>query len=222
MNRFLKPSLDWLHQFRLWLIAELYRWRALIIAIITVLVALFVALQPGIGERLVRVLGLLLQLIGIGTVGWGVSNTKSQFGHPTLIAKAGTSLRNFPPLRRSPIVGTAALTADAFLCADRVRVRVGVGPNPTLEARIEVLEKNLSSVDDELTQTREHLEAEQRSLDDALHKGTQARAVGDETLRRLLESAATGGLHITEAGVVLLFSGVVLSTLPAEIAGLLK
>jgi len=57
-----------------------------------------------------------------------------------------------------------------------------------------------------------------RKQDDALQSEQQLRADHDEKLGALLESAETGGLHISFVGLIWLLFGILLSSVPGEIA----
>lgn len=77
-----------------------YLWLALVV----IIVALVVALRPYTSEPVIRLTGLVLQILGIGTVAWGISETRALFGHPSLVGKCRKWLARFPLRRQNRIV----------------------------------------------------------------------------------------------------------------------
>ena len=59
-------------------------------------VALVISLRPHMTESVIRLTGLVLQLLGISTVIWGISETRALFGHPSFASKAKAWLSRFP------------------------------------------------------------------------------------------------------------------------------
>jgi hypothetical protein len=92
-----------------WLAEGKFVWLSLSVNII----ALLVAIRPGASEPLIRLAGLFLQVLGIGTVIWGISETRALFGHPPIFRKATSWLRRFPLLRRDRVVGAVGAQSEA-------------------------------------------------------------------------------------------------------------
>ena len=80
-----------------WLWEMKYLWLALGVNF----VALAIALRPHTSEPVIRLTGLGLQILGIGTVAWGISETRALFGHPSLVGKWRKWLARFPLLRKT-------------------------------------------------------------------------------------------------------------------------
>jgi hypothetical protein len=72
---------------------------------VVIVVALVVSLRPHTPESVIRLTGLVLQVLGIGTVIWGISETRALFGRPSFAAKTKSWLGRFPLMRRSIVVG---------------------------------------------------------------------------------------------------------------------
>lgn len=201
-----------------WLIEARFAWLTLGV----IVASLAVALRPHTPEPVIRLTGLILQLLGIGTVIWGISETRALFGHSSFTAKAKSWLGRFPLLKKNIVLGAAARSMAAATGKMRGYVTQGPGPNPTLETRVDALEKNVSLIHERITST-------EREMDEGFHKGTealkgeeQARQAEDNSIRGKLEATGTGGMHISAIGASWLFVGVILSTAGIEIAEFLK
>jgi len=95
-------------------------------------------------------------------------------------------------------------------------------PNPTIEARLEALEKNITSIHERISQTQNEMDEGFQKTAAALKREEQARQEEDMKIRGKLEATATGGFYISASGVALLLVGIILSTASFEIASLLK
>ena len=203
---------------RPWLVEGKYFWFALAVN----LLPLAICLQPGTSEPFIRLTGLLLQLFGIGTVIWGISETRAFFGHPPIIEKTKNWLRRFPLLQRSAVVGSASITLSASIVNGRAFGTVGPGPNPTIESRLDAAEKNITAIHERITATQREMDEEHQKVSSALKQEHETREENNATLAHKLEATSTGGVHISAIGASWLFVGVVLSTAATELSAFLK
>jgi hypothetical protein len=201
-----------------WLAEGKYVW----LALATNLLALIVALRPGTSEPVIRITGLLLQVLGISTIIWGISETRALFGHASLTKKIKAWLQRFPLRRRHIVFGVGGGDFAVTMGKARAFVTHGAGANPTPDARLAALEKNIASI-------HERISATEAEIDQGLHKvgqeikcEAQTRQTEDEGLRKKIEATGTGGLHISALGASWLFVGVTLSTAAPELAALFK
>lgn len=185
-------------------------------------IALFISLRPGTEEPVIRFSGLALQILGIGTVAWGISETRALFGRPSLFAVAKSWLLRFPPFHSGVVSGTANIDLGGLTMSGRGYSMDNAGPNATPEARIEVLEKNIGRVNERIDQTQREMDTEFRNADAALKQEEQARDAEDQAIRHKLETSETGGIHVTAMGALWLLVGVTLSTASLEIAKWLR
>jgi hypothetical protein len=201
-----------------WLVEARYAWLALGVTC----AALIVALRPHTSEQVIRLTGLILQLLGIGTVIWGISETRALFGQPSFAAKAKSWLVRFPLRRKNIVLAAGAGSLGAATCKGRGYVTKAAGPNPTIETRLDALEKNISLIHERINATENEMDEEFRRAADALKTEEQARQSDDGAIREKLETTGTGGVHISAIGALWLFVGVTLSTAGIEIAEFLK
>lgn len=123
-----------------WLAEGKYIWLALGVNAL----ALIVALLPGTGEPVIRLAGLVLQVLGIATVIWGITETRSLFGYPPILGKTKAWLQRFPLFGRSVATSASGISISTSLGKVRAFGTFGAGDNPTIEARLEALEKNIN------------------------------------------------------------------------------
>lgn len=201
-----------------WLAEARHAW----LSVVVICVALAISLRPHTTEQVIRLTGLVLQLFGIGTIIWGISETRALFGHSSLANKAKAWLSRFPLLRRNVVL---AVGSGTFLMGGgkmRAYGTRGPGENPTIETRLETLEKNVTSIHEGISQTQKEMDEEFQKTADALKREEQSRQAEDSTIREKLEATGTGGVHISAIGASWLIVGVILSTAAIEIAELLK
>lgn len=167
----------------------------------------------------IRYAGLGLQLLGIGTVWWGIRETRKLFEHPGFWAQAGAWLRRRPPYSKrvygEGVGATAVMTGGA-----RGQVWSNAKLDASVEDRLGVLEKNLERVREGLEQMRSTIDSKSNELDAAITKEKLAREGADREFQETLRAAKTGGLHITAMGAWWLLVGVTMGTIPNDIANI--
>jgi hypothetical protein len=203
----------WLLRIWLWLKEPRLLWFSLLVLFLSMLCALL----PAPTEPRLRIVGLFLQLSGIGSVVWGLSETRKLFGRPSVFDLARQWVRRFPPFRLKPITGTVqAIMGTASIIA-RATLWANAGPAASVEQRLDVLERNLLSVNERANELQNQLDSDIRTRDRLLVDERAAREQADQDIRQKLQLTETGGLHLSLAGIIWLCSGLVLSTVPNEI-----
>ena len=210
MNKFW----TWLKAVWSWLSELKHFWLAVAITGI----ALLISLRPGTAESTIRLCGLVLQILGIGTVAWGISETRALFGRVSLFAVGTSWLRRFPPFQPRGVSASANLTLGADTMRARGHGTERADPNATPEARLDVLEKNILRIHERIDHALREMDTEFRNLGADLEREEQARAAEDQAIRHKLETSETGGIHVTAMGALWLLVGVTLSTASPEIA----
>jgi len=208
-----RKTLSYLRAHRAWLWESRFFWLT-VLGAVGVPVAVLVWWPY---EHIIRYAGLGLQVAGILTVWWGIRETRKLFEHPTFWMQAGEWFRRRPRYGGRVVAGegSAAAAAGAF---GRTTVWSHASSGATLEQRLEVLEKNLQSVRDDLSGFQTKTEEDIRRHDQAIREEQQARDSADQEIRKKLKSTETGGLHISAMGAIWLLVGVIMGTIPAELA----
>ena len=206
---------------RLW-IQAIWRWlwegRLAWLTLGVVIIAIAAIDVFGFTEPSIRIAGLILQLLGIGTVAWGIRETRMLFGRPDIIKLAVAWLRRFPVYGGRNISGSFNFQLPPLQMHMRGHSSVNAGPDASIEQRIDALETNLQYVQERITQTQNEADEKFRIQSDALTTEKQLRESAIRDINAKLEATETGGLHISAMGVVWLFFGVALSTVAPELA----
>lgn len=201
-----------------WLAEGKYVW----IATGSIALALLICLRPGASEPLIRWTGLVLQLLGVATVVWGISETRALFSHtPIFVATKGWIAR-FPLKKQSITLAIDNSVHASFSDVTRVNVTHSAGMSPTIESRLDALEKNIAAVHERITGTEKEIDQRLHKANEALSAETADRTAENERTRGMLETTATGGVHISAIGATWLFVGVFLSTAAPELTAWLK
>jgi hypothetical protein len=198
------------------------RVRQICLSLFIIVIALVVALRPQTSERVIRYTGLFLQLLGIGTVIWGISETRAFFGLPSFADKTKSWLRRVFSFRKNYV-----LTADSGIVSTRFDKARGYKPytpepNSTIEARVELLERNIEFIHERISRNEKEMDKEFRNVEEALKKEEQARLLAEKACHEKLLAMGTGGVHISFIGACFLIIGVILSTAGIEIAEFIK
>lgn len=185
-------------------------------------VALGLALRPGSSEPLIRWTGLVLELLGIATVVWGIAETRAFFGHTPVLTAAIKWIGRFPLRKRNIVLAAAGIASATAFGNARGHVTHVAGSNPTVDARLDALDKNITALHDRITSTQREMDEQFSKTKGDLAVEVSSRNAEDELTRKMLETTATGGVHISAIGAAWLFVGLVLSTAAPELAAWLK
>lgn len=181
------------------------------------LVALVFALRSGVNEPQVRWTGMVLQLLGVLTVAWGISETRALFGHPSFANRVKGWLGRFPLRKRNILVGVGSGHFGVFGGNARGYTSFPIDPTAPIADRVTAVEKNIEAIQQRITSTQAEMDTRLAESKDALEKERSARKAEDSKLHDKIEASGTGGIHISAIGAAWLFFGVILSTASVEI-----
>lgn len=187
-------------------------------------VALVISFRPHTTERVIRITGLVLQLLGICMVFLGISKMRALFELPSFASKTKALLSRFHVLRRHVVNYDDGVSTGGLVFGGRGEeyTRHGPGANLTNEARLEALEKNVTLVDKRISQTRKEIDGELQKTAAALKREEDTRKAEEKAIRERLKATGVGSVHISLIGASWLAVGLILSTAAIEIAELLK
>lgn len=198
-------------------------WRFLGTIFVIVCVALTAGVLPGSAADRVRYSGLALQLLGIFTVVHGLSGRRRLFKRPSLMESIRIWYGRRPRWRREgqhiTVSGTASIgiTGSADLLLWR-----GTPKDASLAEQVEVLRENIETLkaqQDKLTAT---LSETLHALEVALKSEKKVREGVTGDLAARMDALGAGGLHVEAVGLVWLTLGVILATVPTEVAAILR
>lgn len=165
-----------------------------------------------------RYSGLILQVSGIATIAWGIRGKRKLFRRPSLAERAREWIKRFPDLLRKPEPINVSMSATISGVAGMSAAGVLLAGSNSLEDRVSRLEKRLKETEARLAGTEQRLHDEVTTLRDAAASEKAAREQADRAILTQLESFSVGELHIEAMGAVWVFVGIVLATIPAELA----
>jgi hypothetical protein len=211
MIRFVRALCGWLTEPRVfWL------------TVAVLLAAVAVAFWPEMTEPRVRITGWALELLGLGTVAWGIRETRRQFGRPDIFVNFRAWWARRPKLRQQHVAAGALQGAAGARLSATGTLSNATPLSPTLEERIVALEENLRGVNERVDQVRRELHKEAVARDEAFSSERRAREKEDTEIKQKLESVETGGLYVSMMGVVWLAIGLTFSTIPNELVCVFK
>ena len=212
-----KQAIVWLRAFFRWLTSEFRLvWRALLVVVLPFLVVRFLT---GASEFQFRFIGLGLQLFGLGTVIYGVEETRKLFGHPSLPQLLREKVSRIPRSRlHAVVIGDVMQAFDAAAVYRKEPEWKDVDPAAPIQEQVNALKKNVESLKQQLSDMHGEIDSKLHRHSESLHKEQESRKQGDEHLHLRIEAAETGGLHISLMGVFWLAMGLLLTTFSPEIA----
>jgi hypothetical protein len=210
----MRKLLAWLKAILHWLV----EWRLFCLGFFVVAAPVGFIVFVCAGEAVIRIAGMVLQLLGIGTVAWGIHITRKEFGHSSVFTVWRKRLNRFPAFGDNGATGSANITLPLMTVSGRGYSSVSAGTNLTIDARIQALEENLKLVNDRVSHTQNEMDQGFRKQTDALKQEQQIRSDEDQHIRAKMELTNTGGLHISAMGALWLAIGVIMSSIPSELA----
>jgi hypothetical protein len=153
---------------------------------------------------------------------WGIAETRKFFAHTPILKAVKAWFGRFPLRKRNIVFGAAGLASSTAFGNARAHVTYGPGSDPTIETRLTAIEKNIAAIHDRITATQRELDERWQKANDGLASEAAARKAEVGRTQKMIETSATGGVHITAIGATWLFIGVVLSTAAPELSTWLK
>ncbi|HWT19429.1 MAG TPA: hypothetical protein VN280_10975 [Variovorax sp.] len=216
----MKNFVRWLREIYRWVrrapITNHYWWAIAISIASIVLVG-----ASGWTEKAFRLAGMSLQLGGVLTVVWGILKTRADFGQSTVRSQFKMWAKMFPPLHPPTITATANIALPGLTVEGYGYSTHGPAADQTIEGRLGHLEDIVKKV--EIAQGRTHiavLQAEKKAQQALDAQSLQLTGRIDAVARKI-EITATGGVHVSAVGAVLLFVGTVLGSAAPELSQLL-
>jgi hypothetical protein len=213
---FLKNFFHLLNAFFRWLTSE---FRMVWIACLVVAFAILVVFCVGASEFQIRLSGLVLQWFGLGTVVYGIRDTRKLFEHPSIMQLLRDKVSRIPRWRLHKIaIGDGVSVLNGATVCGRGYAWNNVNPAAPIQEQMDALKNNVESLKRQLTNLHGEMDSGLHGHSESLRQEQESRREGDERLHQRLEAAETGGLHISLMGVFWLVVGLLLSTVSPEIA----
>jgi hypothetical protein len=216
----LKYFFHWLNAFLRWLASE---FRMVWLALLVVVLSLVIVYWLGASEFQIRFSGLVLQWFGLGTVVYGIRETRKLFEHPSFMQLLSEKMSRIPrwQLHKIAIGDGVSVLGGAAVCS-RGYVWNNVDPAAPIQEQVDALKNNVESLKRQLTHVHGEMDSRLHGHSESLRQEQESRRDGDERLHQRLEAAETGGIYVSFIGVVWLSVGLLLSTASPEIAQWVK
>jgi hypothetical protein len=212
--------LDWLKRILIWLWKAKLIWLALAVLFACFLIAFYPKSNES-NESRIRIMGLILQLVGISTVFIGILEVRKLFNHPSLFAIGSKWLKSFPPFRIPKIASTANVANDGQVAfTSGLVLQHRASPNATIEERVRVLESNRDHLEHQITEFSQQITQINKDINKDLSSERQKRERNILELEIKLETTETAGEYLSLIGLVWLFIGLVMSTASVELSHL--
>jgi hypothetical protein len=167
--------------------------------------------------------GTMLEMFGLATVAFGLSEVRRSFGRPSLWQKFLAWLRQIAGAFRPPKPITLQANAGGVaIVGSKARLIVSAGPGSSLDRRVAILEENLNRLRDEVDANENGIKKEVGAVRDALSREQQARDNEFRKIAAQMEELAVGGLHLELVGLTWLVFGGLGTSIPDQIARLLR
>jgi len=193
------------------------------------IVAGLISVPKGGTEPALRIMGLFLQVFGIGTVAYGIHETRMLFGRPGIfpsflawLNRVLISGGHIVSGENSDVIGTLSGTFPAMKGNMRGHWLESAAFDASIEKRIEALEQNIEHINSRINQTQAEMDQNFGAQTAALEQEKQVRTEQDQYLSSKLEVTETGGINISVMGLIWLLFGVISSTISVELAAYFK
>lgn len=202
-----------------WLCTFRRIWIALAVPCATLAVSM---LLPYKADDQLRYCGLVLQLLGVGTVVFLLRDKSATFDHLGIRSYFRERLAARPRFRPP----TKTISLSGVSCSTSVGSAHGLAwfsPSSfaSSDERLVMLERNFETLRENLDlQSQQYREADAK-LHTELGVERQSRQASVTVVEQRLERFGASGLHIEAAGLFWLVLGIILATVPSELAKLL-
>ena len=216
MSDLLSKLQNWTKRFFFWLMRGWFG----IVAVAIIVLSLWIPLLTVGTIDAIRYSGLLMQLLGLGTVAFGIRDTRRKFGKMSLLELISHWFCSYPRLRPKVHRGLGTLTSHDRLPGKGINWQ-SAEKNPTLESRLTAVEANLRNLHDKFIRSDSENQKTLHKLEKNLQEESNERREQDQELHYKIDFVSTDGLHLAMVGVVWLSIGVILSSIPQELLSLI-
>ncbi|GAB2719269.1 hypothetical protein [Comamonas sediminis] len=183
-----------------------------------VMASLVVMWMCGWSEKAFRITGMFLQLGGVLTVVWGIVKTREDFQQPAVKTQFGVWFKQFPQWNPPPIV----LSPEGVGLVVSGRAHLVTGSGPSIDRTVDGRLTHLEGIADKLERAHKELEILLLESDEKAKQALDAEVSRFTNLiagvSKKIETTATGGVHVSAVGVVLLLVGTIFGGAAPELS----
>jgi hypothetical protein len=212
--------LNWYRGMRTWACEQRMLWLTLLVLLVLVPAYVLGTSTPACGEDRVRYAGTVLQVLGVSTVWWGIEKTRRLFGFEYTPIALWRWLRRVPLTAPGRNVTASLQGASMTMTGGRAHLSLGT-TDTSVEARLRVLEQNVSAMESRFVADIEGLAKRLDGLKQSHEQATREQTARVTSVEQRLLAAQTGGLDLSLGGLVWLMVGIIATSIPHEVARLL-
>ena len=164
--------------------------RHVYLALVYVLLGAAIIYASGATERSIRLVGGGLQLMGLGTVVWGISTTRKQFGHPSALTLAASWLRRYPLVRRTGYLRPDGISVDVSLLGGRHTTVFTPRSHAALENRLDAIEQGIITVQERVAAAESQMDRDVGATHCKIAAEARARESADQGTMKAIEAQA--------------------------------
>jgi hypothetical protein len=226
---FIRKLGNWLFRIYKWLIFE---FKLFLITVFPLIVGyIFIKLIP-LGllktsfflddiECRFRGIGLFLELLGIGTVIFGLNNSLNLFESSPILGNIIEKFKRFPKFKISHLTLSASPCVSIESLLGTMSVRVSPPSNATIEDRVVFLEEEMKRALSQIQENKTNSDKELKKLLDALNAERSEQESRHKQVQQSLKEFAVGDVYIELMGIAWLITGAISATASTEWAKLL-
>jgi hypothetical protein len=170
----------------------------------------------------VRYAGTALQVLGLSTVAVGLHQVRRLFGTESILQKlqgwwtqvTSAFVAPKPTSVQGASIGISTVVGQAAAFQQAT-------PATSLEGRVAILEANMNGLRELLDAKEQTLRGDIFALGKKTERESQTRASENREIKHTMQELAIGGLHLEFVGLLWLVLGVLGTSIPDEIAGLI-
>ena len=208
MNSF-RLKLTWASQNKLF-------WAHIALALVFITVV-WIFPAPNASDFRIRLVGCFYQLIGVVTVWVDIAGAAKMFGKGGMLSRTWTWLKaGF--FKKDAVIGVSATASAAATASARLTVRWPINSDAEISARVEILEKNLVKMDEDVQALFSQVAQVDAAAMLKVAEEASARIKMIADMRHDLGEVAAGNFQVLAFGAFWLAVGIIVSTFSPEIA----
>lgn len=172
--------------------------------------------EAGPSDFRIRTWGMALQLLGAAIVWLDLTDSARKFGKGGFLKSTWDWIKAGIFGRAISISGSGS-GGIAIGGTGRIKQRRNLGPNASLDSRLEALEFNLSRIDTELTSAFQAIEDSAAKLKDQIKEESRKRDEAHKELQKSLREAIVGNYTKLAFGAAWVVVGIIISAWAPEI-----
>lgn len=172
-------------------------------------------------EKAFRLTGMLLQLFGVLIAVVGILKTRADFGQPTVRSQFRAWYKTFPPFRPRTLSASVNATLPGPSVEAYAHTTHGPSADRSVDGRLGHLESIVKKLEEAQGKTHIAVLQAQKKAQQALDAQARQLVGRIDGVSKKIEATATGGVHLSAFGVVLLFFGTIFGGAAPELSNLL-